>query len=60
MGCRLIAEGIESDAQLKALREGGCHWGQGHWLGPLLERSDLARALGYEEEVPPDAGHTPG
>ncbi len=58
MGCRLIAEGIESDEQLQRLREGGCHWGQGTWLGPFLERSDLFRALGYEEESPDQGRQT--
>jgi diguanylate cyclase (GGDEF)-like protein len=46
LGCRVIAEGIENEDQLKKLTEHGCHWGQGMWLSPLMPVWDLEKALG--------------
>jgi len=45
LGCRVIAEGIETEESMRRLQELGCHWGQGMWLGPLLTRDDLDGAL---------------
>jgi PAS domain S-box-containing protein len=33
LGCRLVAEGIETAEELAALRDLGCDYGQGFWLG---------------------------
>lgn len=45
LGCRVIAEGIETEDSMRRLQELGCHWGQGMWLGPLLTQDDLEGAL---------------
>ena len=37
-GCSVVAEGIESDAQLDALRRMGCDQGQGYLFAKPLER----------------------
>lgn len=34
LGCKVVAEGVEQMEQLEALKELGCHWGQGHLLQP--------------------------
>lgn len=34
LGCKVVAEGVEKMEQLEALKELGCHWGQGHLLQP--------------------------
>ena len=40
-GCSVVAEGIESDAQLDALRRLGCDQGQGYLFSRPLEREDF-------------------
>jgi EAL domain-containing protein (putative c-di-GMP-specific phosphodiesterase class I)/DNA-binding response OmpR family regulator len=42
-GCRLVAEGIETDAELEALRALGVHLGQGYLLGRPERAADHAR-----------------
>jgi EAL domain-containing protein (putative c-di-GMP-specific phosphodiesterase class I)/GGDEF domain-containing protein len=40
LGCKVVAEGVETMEQLQHLRELGCHWGQGHLLqapGPVQD-----------------------
>jgi EAL domain-containing protein (putative c-di-GMP-specific phosphodiesterase class I) len=32
-GCRLIAEGIETEDEARTLRELGVEFGQGYWFG---------------------------
>ncbi len=58
LGMELIAEGIESPAQLDALRRCGCHLGQGYlWSRPLPadEVADLLRS-GDSRALPVRAG----
>jgi EAL domain-containing protein (putative c-di-GMP-specific phosphodiesterase class I) len=45
-GCELIAEGIETDAELAALRELGIQLGQGYLLGQPVPGEELAASLG--------------
>jgi EAL domain-containing protein (putative c-di-GMP-specific phosphodiesterase class I) len=51
LGLRVVAEGIESEGQLRSLRELGCGFGQGFYLGApsRLDVVDLAprSAPGY-------------
>ncbi|MBT9383016.1 bifunctional diguanylate cyclase/phosphodiesterase [Pseudooceanicola sp. CBS1P-1] len=43
-GLEIVAEGIETPAQLVALREMGCHLGQGYLFHPALPGPEIARA----------------
>lgn len=43
LGLQVIAEGIETDNQLKFLRDQGCELGQGYLLGRPLPASDFER-----------------
>jgi len=47
LGMRTVAEGVETEAQLALLREGGCSQGQGFWFArpmPLAELVEWLRA----------------
>ncbi|HEX8299310.1 MAG TPA: EAL domain-containing protein, partial [Rubricoccaceae bacterium] len=44
LGLRTVAEGIETPAQLRALREMGCRYGQGFLFSPPVA-ADVARAM---------------
>lgn len=41
LGLRAVAEGIETDAEARFLREEGCHHGQGHLFGRALPPDEL-------------------
>jgi diguanylate cyclase (GGDEF)-like protein/PAS domain S-box-containing protein len=45
LGLTVIAEGVENDAQLAALRRLGCDEAQGYLLGRPMAAADLARRL---------------
>ncbi len=42
LGMQCVAEGIETGAQLEALKALGCHKGQGYLISPPLPESELA------------------
>ncbi|MFN8606948.1 MAG: GGDEF domain-containing phosphodiesterase [Vulcanimicrobiota bacterium] len=46
LGCKVVAEGVEQMEQLEALRELGCHWGQGHLLQPPASLEEIWELLG--------------
>jgi PAS domain S-box-containing protein len=51
VGCQLVAEGVETDAEVAALREFGVEFGQGYWFGrpePLPEALSAARHRGRQ------------
>ncbi|MDO6565603.1 EAL domain-containing protein [Alteromonas sp. 1_MG-2023] len=42
---RVIAEGVETEAQMAYLRENGCDWAQGYYLSRPLPWNDLLKRL---------------
>lgn len=56
MGVKVVAEGVEHEAELGALRRLGAHLAQGFHLGrpkSLDEQAELARALNLRAPAPP-------
>jgi diguanylate cyclase (GGDEF)-like protein len=51
LGMVVVAEGVESEGQLDVLRERGCDFAQGYWLGRPLTANGFAQRL----EAPDDA-----
>ncbi len=54
LGMTIIAEGIESDAQLKKLKALGCHYGQGFYFSPAMGAQkipDLIREQPYKSRI---------
>lgn len=45
LGCKVVAEGVEQMEQLEALKELGCHWGQGHLLQPPARLEEIWELL---------------
>jgi len=45
-GCRLIAEGVETEAEARAIRSLGVDFGQGYWYGRPSTVETLLPALG--------------
>lgn len=45
LGMRTVAEGVETEAQLSLLREGGCSQGQGFWFARPMPLTDLIEWL---------------
>jgi EAL domain-containing protein (putative c-di-GMP-specific phosphodiesterase class I) len=50
LGLEVVAEGVENEAQLAALRQLGCDTVQGHVVGHPLGRADLERWLAARVE----------
>jgi EAL domain-containing protein (putative c-di-GMP-specific phosphodiesterase class I) len=46
LGLKVIAEGVEEEAQRQFLRDGGCDWFQGYLLGRPLAIDDFAHMFG--------------
>ncbi len=55
-----LAEGIETEAQFRALREMGCHHAQGYWISPPIDAESFSQLLNtrgmkiVEVPTPPD------
>ena len=45
LGMRVIAEGVETDAQMNILRDMGCDEVQGYYLGRPIAADEMTRAL---------------
>lgn len=43
MGLTVVAEGVETEAQLRLLQEFGCHRAQGFLISPAIQRDAIAR-----------------
>ena len=54
LGLRVVAEGIEQPRQLSALREMGCHYGQGFLVGRPMAASALEALIRTSGEAPPE------
>jgi len=52
LGLRVVAEGIEQPRQLSALREMGCHYGQGFLVGRPMAASALEALIRTSGEAP--------
>ncbi|GAC1310735.1 MAG: hypothetical protein NVSMB21_19110 [Vulcanimicrobiaceae bacterium] len=46
LGLKALAEGIESAAQLTALRALGCEFGQGYWFSPAVRPERAGKLIG--------------
>lgn len=53
---RVIAEGVESGAQLEALRARGCDVAQGYYLSPPLPPGEFLALLGTWRSITERAG----
>nr|MCU0736626.1 EAL domain-containing protein [Methylotetracoccus sp.] len=51
LGHRLVAEGVETEAQLNALRALGCNYGQGHLFGRPLDPTAIVDAIARSIEA---------
>lgn len=51
LGLDTIAEGVESEAQVAALRQLGCRFGQGYHLGPPMPAADAAALVAELAEI---------
>ncbi len=45
MGLSVVAEGVETESQLAALRELGCDLAQGYRYSPAVEAEEVARLV---------------
>lgn len=46
LGINIIAEGVETENQVKILTEAGCNYQQGFYYSPTLEKDTLLKTLG--------------
>lgn len=60
IGVETIAEGIETEDQLRRLRDLGCDIGQGFYFSPALGREDLHERLALVESLAPERLFIPG
>ena len=56
LGLKIIAEGIETSAQLKILQDLGCDFGQGYYFQKAVPASDVAQC--FEAGLPLGRGQT--
>jgi diguanylate cyclase (GGDEF)-like protein/PAS domain S-box-containing protein len=52
LGLRVVAEGVETLAELECLRDAGCDCLQGHFISPPLPAAEFTRYLEREKEGP--------
>ena len=52
LGISTMAEGIETQLQLRELRAAGCTFGQGYLLSRPLEADELGRRFGDPDRAP--------
>jgi len=57
LGIEVIAEGVESQAQLEFLRSNGCNYGQGRLFGEPCTAEDLLALLAHQAQGPAPFGH---
>ena len=57
LGIEVIAEGVESQAQLEFLRDNGCNYGQGRLFGEPCTAEDLLALLARQAQGPASFGH---
>jgi diguanylate cyclase (GGDEF)-like protein/PAS domain S-box-containing protein len=57
LGIEVIAEGVESQAQLEFLRDNGCNYGQGRLFGEPCTAEDLLALLARQGQGPASFGH---
>jgi EAL domain-containing protein (putative c-di-GMP-specific phosphodiesterase class I) len=55
MGCRIIAEGVETASELATLRSLGVEKAQGYFLGRPMPLTDIATMINGPEALPPHA-----
>ncbi|MCL5076805.1 MAG: EAL domain-containing protein [Actinobacteria bacterium] len=52
IGMKVVAEGVENEAQLQCVRMAGCDYAQGFMLGRPVSFSDLKAQLEFSEVIP--------
>ena len=57
LGMEVVAEGVESQAQLEFLRDNNCNYGQGRLFGEPCTAEDLLALLAHQAQGPAPFGH---
>ena len=57
LGMEVVAEGVESQAQLEFLRGSGCNYGQGRLFGEPCTAEDLLALLAHQARGPAPFAH---